>query len=851
MVTNSNPSKGRMSPKSTTWGRAKGSLMGDPCLSATSAISTTTARAPECHKVLHDKGLCKRLHKYWTLQERSPNRRIRWRKKYGNAQGWGLCSLGMEKRRRNAPGNPMYECPSSVQKSQDNIGARGCQVFLAQISAKKEEDKSERKQIEDVPIVRDFPEVFPEDLPGTDIKEMDKNKEKADKTEHDIEKSIKNRVQRLDLICYEPFVMLKYDCGLDVVDVSMEGRRFPSRGIHVDPAKIESIKDWASPKTPTEIRQFLGLAGYYRRFIEGFSKIAKSMTRDGNETRMDLEENTIHVTSTQNSPSNLQEDNHVRDNVEEVLEPPAKKNNRLRSLVWNHFEKIIVDGKQKAECHLCKSKLSGESNHGTRHLHDHLKSCKKRKQPDIRERLLAGNSKSNLSTYVYNEKDGRMSLAKMVILHEFLYVPCPHTSEVLTNVLMEALMEWNVDTKLSNITLYKCAPIDKLIDTVKDKLQSSHLIKEGAHIHMRCCAHILNLIVKVGLSVIKVAIDNVRESVSYWTATPKRVEKFEETCRQLKITYSKALDVFTRLKQRDSHYKTLPSPLEWENARVICKKLEVFHNVTAIFSGTRYPTANLYFPKVCDIRLKLNEWLVSPNQLVSNMSSKMIEKFDEYWGAIHELMAVAGVFDPRSKMEMIEFYFPLIYPDDSAIRIQKVRKICEALILEYQEKALNSQDESGNNMGSSSTNSMEVDENMSAWEKHIMCKSSVPQSCIVMEFGRYLEEGLEPRSPDFDILLWWKLRGAKYPVMQAIARDILAYPTPHRIRLRPDTIEALMCAQSWLWEIVNKDDGKPFTSDNNATIFDDYDTDDEGEDEGKGGDQELDSVLVKGFGEWP
>nr|GFB38946.1 putative reverse transcriptase domain-containing protein [Tanacetum cinerariifolium] len=50
-------------------------------------------------------------------------------------------------------------------------------------------------------------------------------------------------------------------------------------GIYVDPAKIESIKDWASPKTPMEIRQFLGLAGYYRRFIEGFLKIAKSMTK--------------------------------------------------------------------------------------------------------------------------------------------------------------------------------------------------------------------------------------------------------------------------------------------------------------------------------------------------------------------------------------------------------------------------------------------------------------------------------------------------------------------------------------------------------------------------------------------
>ncbi|GKD28429.1 hypothetical protein Tco_1239207, partial [Tanacetum coccineum] len=52
-----------------------------------------------------------------------------------------------------------------------------------------------------------------------------------------------------------------------------------SEGIHVDPAKIEAIKDWTSPKSPTDIRQFLGLAGYYRRFIEGFSKIAKLMTK--------------------------------------------------------------------------------------------------------------------------------------------------------------------------------------------------------------------------------------------------------------------------------------------------------------------------------------------------------------------------------------------------------------------------------------------------------------------------------------------------------------------------------------------------------------------------------------------
>jgi hypothetical protein len=46
----------------------------------------------------------------------------------------------------------------------------------------------------------------------------------------------------------------------------------------VDPAKVREIVAWSIPSTVTEIWSFLGLAGYYRRFIEGFSKIAKPMT---------------------------------------------------------------------------------------------------------------------------------------------------------------------------------------------------------------------------------------------------------------------------------------------------------------------------------------------------------------------------------------------------------------------------------------------------------------------------------------------------------------------------------------------------------------------------------------------
>ncbi|GKC66102.1 putative reverse transcriptase domain-containing protein [Tanacetum coccineum] len=60
--------------------------------------------------------------------------------------------------------------------------------------------------------------------------------------------------------------------------VQFLGHLIDSQGIQVDPAKIEAVKNWASPTTPTEVCQFLGLASYYRRFIKGFSKIAKSLT---------------------------------------------------------------------------------------------------------------------------------------------------------------------------------------------------------------------------------------------------------------------------------------------------------------------------------------------------------------------------------------------------------------------------------------------------------------------------------------------------------------------------------------------------------------------------------------------
>ncbi|KAI3492741.1 hypothetical protein L1887_42593 [Cichorium endivia] len=67
-------------------------------------------------------------------------------------------------------------------------------------------------------------------------------------------------------------------CEFWIRKVDFLGHVVSKEGIHVDPTKIKAIENWEAPRTPTEIRQFLGLAGYYRRFIQKFSKIAKPLT---------------------------------------------------------------------------------------------------------------------------------------------------------------------------------------------------------------------------------------------------------------------------------------------------------------------------------------------------------------------------------------------------------------------------------------------------------------------------------------------------------------------------------------------------------------------------------------------
>lgn len=112
---------------------------------------------------------------------------------------------------------------------------------------------------------------------------------------------------------------------------------------------------------------------------------------------------------------------------------------------------------------------------------------------------------------------------------------------------MKCLLDWNLNRKISTVTLDNCSTNDAIVERLKGLLSTESLILGANFFHMQCAAHILNLIVKDGLSVIESGITCVTNSVSYWSSSPKWVKNFELACHQMQMDMKKLrLDCPTR-----------------------------------------------------------------------------------------------------------------------------------------------------------------------------------------------------------------------------------------------------------------------------------------------------------------
>ncbi|CAA0826261.1 Zinc finger BED domain-containing protein DAYSLEEPER [Striga hermonthica] len=186
---------------------------------------------------------------------------------------------------------------------------------------------------------------------------------------------------------------------------------------------------------------------------------------------------------------------------------------------------------------------------------------------------------------------------------------------------------------------------------------------------------------------------------------------------------------------------------------------------------------------------------------------------------------------------MIDYYYDKLLGADAWIEKEKIRNALYEFENAYKSKSSDAL--SGVNGSQSSSTSRNVEGNKSVLGSdctHLIVpmdniEEYLSEQCDGQndksDFDRYLADKLLPRNNDFDILTWWKTEGIRYGTLRLIARDIYAIPvstvaseavfstsgrivSKHRSRLIPDSLEALMCSQDWLWETM--DDGASTSS---------------------------------------
>ncbi|KAF3787670.1 Zinc finger BED domain-containing protein RICESLEEPER 2 [Nymphaea thermarum] len=423
----------------------------------------------------------------------------------------------------------------------------------------------------------------------------------------------------------------------------------------------------------------------------------------------------------------------------------------------------------------------------------------------------------------------------------FVYVPPPHNANSLCEALLDCISKWNIQSKLFSITADNCSMNDSAITTLKRNLGRRHLIPmQGQHLHIRCGAHILNLMVQDGMQDLHDTISKVRESVKYVKGSPKRLHSFKDCIRTVGLIGTKKLtydvptrwnstyimlkdalfykDAFQHLASVDPNYINLPSEDEWSYATTLCQFFKLFYNVTNIFSATRNVTANVVFEEIQKVRNHLHTHSVAGNDYIRSLAIKMQGKFDKYWkNDYNVLFAIAFVLDPKSKLGYLKYVLEKLNERDAMVQYEKVERSLHELYAEYKivYATYDEENENANN-----TNVELEEERPSIFSRDAFFTyymSSVSPQVPRTDLEAYLTDPIERPRPNenFCILNWWKENESKYRVLSKMARDILAIPistvasessfstagriiNDYRCSTTPETVEALVCTQSWI-----------------------------------------------------
>ena len=135
----------------------------------------------------------------------------------------------------------------------------------------------------------------------------------------------------------------------------------------------------------------------------------------------------------------------------------------------------------------------------------------------------------------------------------------------------------------------------------------------------------------------------------------------------------------------DSNFSSCPSSEEWDKIMKISKFLGYFYEVSCLFSGTKYPTSNLFFPKVFVIQLQIKAAMDDSESFINKMGTYMYTKFEKYWLEYSLILAIAIILDPRYKLHFVDWAYTKLHGVNS-VEFTKVDDKLNDLFGVYLEK---------------------------------------------------------------------------------------------------------------------------------------------------------------------
>uniref|UniRef100_A0A0A9CM89 hAT-like transposase RNase-H fold domain-containing protein n=1 Tax=Arundo donax TaxID=35708 RepID=A0A0A9CM89_ARUDO len=280
-----------------------------------------------------------------------------------------------------------------------------------------------------------------------------------------------------------------------------------------------------------------------------------------------------------------------------------------------------------------------------------------------------------------------------------------HKGETLAEKLEECLLEWDIGN-IFTLPVDNASSNDVVVSYLKAISKDwEGVILKNEFLHIRCCAHIVNLIVKSGLKFINSSITKIRNVVRYVRSSPLRSDQFKRCVEKEKICdkSSLSLDVetrwnatylmlqsavkfekaFTRFAKENKSYFShfgeagLPNALDWAQARELIFILKPFSRVTVRLSGSQYVTSSTFFHDFILLHDMLVQLAESNNSHWSEMATCMKKKFDKYWdnvAVLNPLLFMAVALDPRFKLKYLKFCTDLIYDQVKAKEFTSIIK---------------------------------------------------------------------------------------------------------------------------------------------------------------------------------